>query len=85
MEQNFDMFERLRGKKRSLINQTIQKLMKRFAGANQLVVDEIVEMVIDDLELNASPEELVLKCQLIRALYNVVDALAKRFGEVHVE
>ncbi len=49
------------------------------------VIDEIAEMVWEDLELQTSSEELALKCQLIRALFTVVDALVRRFGEVHLE
>lgn len=63
IEQNFSIFERLRGKKRSLINQTVQKLMKKFGEVlSRLVVDEITQMVIDDLELMTNPDELSLKC-----------------------
>ena len=42
-------------------------------------------MVYEDLELQMSSEELGLKCQLIRALFTVIDALVRRFGEVHLE
>ena len=55
------------------------------ANLPQIVIDEISEMVYEDLELQMSSEELVLKCQLIRALFTVVDALVRRFGEVHLE
>ena len=51
------------------------------------VADEIAEVVFEDMELgtSVSKEELAVKCQLIRSLFSVIEALAKRFGEVHLE
>ena len=50
-----------------------------------LVADAIAEMVHEDLEMEMTGEEMVIKCQLIRQLYAVIEALCKRFGECHVE
>ena len=50
IQQNFGIFEKLRGKKRTLVNSVIQKLMKKINVA-QPVIDEIAEMVFEDLEL----------------------------------
>ena len=50
-----------------------------------VVANAIAEMVHEDLELDTNSEEMVIKCQLIRQLYDVVDAICLRFGECHVE
>ena len=49
------------------------------------VINEIAEMIHEDLESQTSVEELVIKCQLIRSLFKLIEDLCKRFGEVHVE
>jgi len=82
--ENFGVFEQLRGRKRSLVNSAVQKLLKR-AKMPAEVSDEIAEMVQEDLELQTTGEELALKCQLIRSLYSVISTLCRRFGEVHLE
>lgn len=78
------MFEKLRNKKRSLVISVIIKLMRK-AKISPLVADAIAEMVHEDLELDMTSDEMVIKCQLIRQLYAVVEALCKQFGECHVE
>lgn len=50
-----------------------------------MVIDELIDMFIDDADLEVICDDLTLKCLQIRALLNVVEALAKKFGEVHVE
>ena len=55
------------------------------AKMSPLVADAIAEMVYEDLELEMTSEEMVIKCQLIWQLYNIVEALCKRFGECHIE
>ena len=40
-----------------------------------LVAEAIAEMVHEDLELEMTSDEMVIKCQLIRQLYQVVEAL----------
>ncbi len=42
-------------------------------------------MIYDDLKLQTSGEELALKCELMMSLYTLIEALCKRFGEVHLE
>lgn len=84
IENNFSVFEKLQGKKPVLIKQTIQMLMER-TNASQLVIDELIDMFIDDADLDVICDDLTLKCLQIRSLLNVVEALAKKFGEVHVE
>ena len=46
---------------------------------------EIGEMVYEDLEQQLTSQEIAHKCDLIISLYSVIDTLAKRFGEVHLE
>ena len=81
---NYAIFEKLRYKKRSIVLNVVTKLMRK-AKMNQFVADDIAQMVHEDLELEMTSEEMVIKCQLIRQLYNVVEALCKRFGECHIE
>lgn len=81
---NFQIFEKLRGKKRSLINSAITKLMRK-AKMSPEVCEEIAEMVHEDLEMSITRDELAVKCELIISLYTVIEALCKRFGEVHLE
>ena len=82
--QNFSVFEKLRGKKRNLVSQVITKLMIR-ARMSPEISQEIAEMVHEDIEMQSSSAEMALKCELIMSLYNLIDALCKRFGEVHLE
>ena len=42
-------------------------------------------MIYDDLKLQTTGEELALKCELMMSLYTMIEALCKRFGEVHLE
>ena len=57
--------------------------MKKMVLAPE-VVTEIAEMIHEDLDQQTSVAELVIKCQLIRSLFTLVEALCKRFGEVHL-
>ena len=86
ISENYSIFEKLRGKKRSLVNTSIQRLMK-VAGQPQSVCDEITEMVLEgqDLDLRTPADEFVLKCQLTRSLFLILEALVEEFGEVHLE
>lgn len=49
------------------------------------VSHEIGEMVHEDLELQSSSHEMALKCELIMSLFALIEALSKRFGQVHLE
>lgn len=84
INENFVLFEKLKGKKRNLITSAVNTVMRR-AGQTPEVSQEIAEMVFEDLELQTSCEELILKCNLIKSLYIVIEVLCKRFGEVHLE
>ena len=48
------------------------------------VVTEVAEMIHEDFDGCTSVAELVIKCQLIRALFTLIEALCRRFGEVHL-
>jgi len=82
--QNFSIFEKLKFKKRSIVFNVVKKLMRR-AQMGPLVANAIAEMIYEDLELEMTSDELVIKCQLIKHLYEVVEAVCKRFGECHIE
>lgn len=66
------------------MSQVVAKVMQR-AHLSQEVSEEIGDMVHEDLELQATSEELALKCELIISLYKLIEAFCKRFGEVHLE
>ena len=82
--QNYIVFEKLRGKKRSLVAQVVQKLMVRARIAHEVSL-EIGEMVYEDLGLQCSSQEIAVKSELIMSLYKLINALCNRFGEVHLE
>jgi len=84
ISQNFAVFEKLRGKKKSLVASVVSKLMIK-ARMTTEVSHEIGEMVHEDLELQSTSSEMALKCELIMSLYALIEALSKRFGEVHLE
>ena len=71
---NYAIFEKLRYKKRSIVLNVVNKLMRK-AKMSPLVAEAIAEMVHEDLELEMTSDEMVIKCQLIRQLYQVVEAL----------
>ena len=75
---------KLIGKKRSAVRSAVRKLMKKMQ-LNLEVVNEIAEMIQEDLDFHTSFEELVIKAQLIRSLFALIEALCKRFGEVRIE
>ena len=74
---------KLIGKKRNVVRSAIQKLMKKMKLIPE-VVAEIAEMIYEDFDDQTSVPELVIKCQLIRSLFSLMDALCKRFGEVQL-
>ena len=83
---NFSIFEKLRGKRLSLIRSAVEKLLTK-ARQPTTGASEIAEIVYDQrLESRMmSVEEFVRKCQTIQNLFIVVDSLVRRFGEVHLE
>ena len=74
---------KLIGKKRNVVRSAIQKLMKKMNLIPE-VLAEIAEMIHEDFDEQTSVAELVIKCQLIRSLFSLMEALCKRFGEVHL-
>lgn len=61
LQRNFKIFEKLRGKKRSLVVSAISKIMRK-AKLTPEISEEIAEMVHEDMELQMTNEELALKC-----------------------
>ena len=76
---NYSNFDKLRGKRRSLVISAVSKIMRRARMSAELC-QEIAEMVYDDVEMQSSSEELALKCELMMSLYTLIEALCKRFG-----
>lgn len=76
---NYANFDKLRGKRRSLVISAVSKIMRRARMSPELC-QEIAEMVYDDVEMQSSSEELALKCELMMSLYTLIEALCKRFG-----
>jgi len=66
------------------VSQVVTKLMVR-ARMSPEISQEIAEMVHEDIEMQASSQEMALKCELIMSLYALIEALCRRFGEVHLE
>ena len=74
---------KLIGKKRNVVRSAIQKLMKKLNLIPE-VLAEIADMIHEDFDDQTAAAELVIKCQLIRSLFSLMEALCKRFGEVHL-
>lgn len=78
------VFDQLRGKKRVTVRKVVTMLMQR-TGLRTEVAEEIGDMVYEDLELRTTSQEFQIKMQIIRSIFNIIESLCKRFGEVHLE